>query len=49
MESELCALRPEKKKPLLQGANPCADTSRSCLATKADMVLPWAKMRVISR
>jgi len=50
MESELCALSPEEREALLHGANlPVQIPPDHALAIKADLALPWAKIRVMSR
>jgi len=50
LRSELRALSKEEREELLQSAGlPIEIPPDHALAMKADLALPWAKMRVISR
>ena len=50
LRTELRALSKEEREEVLEGANlPVVIPTDHALAMKADLALPWAKMRVISR
>ena len=50
LQSELHSLSKEEREGVLREANlPIAIPPEHALAMKADLALPWAKMRVISR
>ena len=50
LQSELSSLTKAEREEVLEGAHlPVVIPADSALALKADLALPWAKLRVISR
>ena len=50
LQSEIRCLQKEEREEVLKGANlPITIPAEHVLAIKADLGLPWAKLRVISR